>query len=229
MKNALKKEHIRYYLAALLIAGLSNRAIFFFGHLLSQGARHWDLSLRGEPLLPFVPWTIWIYFAIIPWCMFVYFLVVRRERAEADRFFCALLLTKLICLLFFVFLPASIERSEPSGSSLSVQMLRLLYVFDTPDNLFPSVHCLLAWLCWIGVRGRREHPFPLRAAAFLMAAAVCVSTLTVRQHVLCDVFAGILLAELGWQLAKIPALRGLYAALSDALVRLLFRGRTVSR
>lgn len=225
MKDALKKEHMRYYLAALLIAGLSNRAIFFFGHLLSQGARHWDLSLRGEPLLPFLPWTIWIYFAIIPWCMFVYYQVVRHDRPRADRFFAALLLTKLICLLFFIFFPASIERSEPVGSSPSMLLLRLLYVFDTPDNLFPSVHCLLAWLCWIGLRGKKEFPFALRAAALAMAAAVCVSTLTVRQHVILDVFAGILLAELGYPLADIGALKELYRRLSDALVRPLFRDR----
>lgn len=225
MKQMLQKEQGRYYAAALLIAGLSNRGIFLFGHLLSRGARHWDLSLPGEPYLPFVPETIWIYFAIIPWCAFIYYLVARRSRAEADRFFAALLLTKAVCLAFFVFFPTSIERAEPSGSSPSVLLLRVLYFFDTPDNLFPSGHCLLAWLCWIGVRGRKEHPFRLRAAAFVMAAAVCVSTLTIRQHVLLDVFAGVLLAELGRLLAALPALPRLYASLSDALVRLLFRSR----
>ncbi len=228
MRIGLKKEDLRYYLAALLIAGLSNRGIFLLGHLLGAGARHRDLSLAGEPFLPFLPWTIWIYFAIIPWCMFVYYLLVRFDRPRADRFFCALLLTKLICLLFFIFLPTSIERSEPGGNSPSVLMLRLLYFFDTPDNLFPSVHCLLAWLCWIGVRGKKAFPFALRAAAFGMAIAVCVSTLTVRQHVIADVFSGILLAELGYLLANIGALHRLYASLSGALARLIFRGRASS-
>ncbi len=223
MKRSMRNEELRYYAAALLIAGLSNRAIFLLGHLLSRGARHWDLALPGEPFLPFVPATVWIYFGIIPWCAIIYYLIVRRCRAEADRFFAALLLTKAVCLAFFILFPTSIERAELSGNSPSILLLRVLYFFDTPDNLFPSGHCLLAWLCWIGVRGKKEHPFPLRAAAFVMAAAVCIATLTVRQHVLLDVFAGILLAELGWLLAGSAALRGLYASLSAALERLLFR------
>ena len=223
MKKLFRKENMRYYAVALLFSALSNRAVFFIGHLFARGARIRDFSLPGEPLLPFLPWTIWIYLGIIPWCAIVYYLVSQRERREADRFFAALILSRLICLLFFILFPTHIERPELSGNSLSMLLLKLLYLFDTPDDLFPSAHCLLAWLCWVGVRGKKDLLLALRVGALLLAAAVCVSTLTVRQHVLADIFAGILLAELCWQLAKPEAPRALYASLSARLERLLFR------
>ncbi len=226
MKKTFSKETLRYYAVALLIAGLSNRFIFFFGHLLSRGARHWDLALPVDSCFPLVPCTIFLYLGVIPWCMIVYWVEALGERREADRFFGALLLTKAVSFLFFVFFPTSIARAEPEGHSLSFVLLRLLYRLDTPDNLFPSVHCLLAWLCWVGVRGKKEYPLLCRAAAFLAALAVCASTLTVRQHVLVDVFAGIALAELGYLAAGHERLRGSYAALSDRLTRLIFRDGT---
>ena len=95
-----------------------------------------------------------------------------------------------------------------------------VYSVDTPDNLFPSLHCMISWLCWAGIRGDRDVSFRVRAAALLMALLVCVSTLTVRQHVIADVIAGIVLAEIAYLLAGVPALRGAYGRLADRIVRL---------
>ncbi len=89
--------------------------------------------------------------------------------------------------------------------------MRFLYWADSPENLFPSIHCLASWLCWVGVRGRREVPFWYRAFSLFMALAVCACTLTTKQHVLADAVGGVILAELCWLLAghtKLPVLYG---------------------
>ena len=64
---------------------------------------------------------------------------------------------------------------------------------------------------------RVDEVHSLRAAAAVMAVLVCISTLTTRQHVLADAFAGILLSEISYGLAGIPAVRGAYARLADRL------------
>lgn len=202
-----------YFLISLLLALLTNRLLFPLGHWLGGFFPRHDLSLPADARIPLLPWTILIYFGVFVWWFFVFLLVARRDRRTADRFFCANMLAKGICLLFYIFFPTDMSRPELSGSSVWILILRFLYRVDTPDNLFPSIHCLLGWLCWIGVRGRKEYPFAVRAASFLLGAAVCLSTLTVRQHVLADVAAGILLAELCWLLADRPGLRGGYARL----------------
>ncbi len=225
MSAGERAEKDRYFAVSLLLMLLTNRIIFPLGHFLARGLPHRDLSLPFDARVPFLPWTVAVYIGVFVWWLYVYRLASHRERREADRFFCALLLGKAVSLLFFVLLPTTIERPALSGNSLWVFFVRLLYRSDTPDNLFPSVHCLLGWLCWLVLRGKRDVPFALRATGFLLAAAVCASTLTVRQHVLADVIGGIVLAEICWTLCALPALRGLYGRLADALLRLVFRGR----
>ena len=96
--------------------------------------------------------------------------------------------------------------------------MRFLYWIDAPDNLFPSLHCMIAWLCWVGIRGNRRVPLPWRIAALLMAVAVCLSTLTIRQHVLMDVVGGILLSELSYWLAGSNKLLRSYSSFIDRLM-----------
>ena len=222
MERRRQDPKLRYFAVSLLIALVTNRLLFPLGHALGQLFPRRDLSLPPEPLLPFLPWTIVIYVGVFAWWGYVFYLVSQRDRREGDRLFAADLLAKLVCLAFFVFLPTSVTRPAVSGASLWETAVRLLYRADTPDNLFPSVHCLLGWLCYIALRGRRDVPMLLRAASLLLAAAVCVSTLTLRQHVLVDVIGGIVLAELSYALCALSALRGAYGRLADRLAALLF-------
>lgn len=96
--------------------------------------------------------------------------------------------------------------------------MRFLYWIDPGDNIFPSLHCMIAWLCWVGVRGNKQVPLPWRILTLIMAMLVCLSTLTTRQHVLLDVFGGILLSELCYCLSDLPALCKLYTNFIDRLI-----------
>ena len=91
--------------------------------------------------------------------------------------------------------------------------MRFLYRIDSPDNLFPSIHCMLGWICWIAVRGKKDISIGIRALSFLLAVAVCCSTLMVRQHVILDVAGGILLSEISYRFADNVALSSLYTKL----------------
>ena len=216
-----KIEDCLYFWVSLGLVLLANLISFQGSRLFTRGLFHHDLSLSADAAVPFLPWTIVIYFG----CFAVWFLYYRfiagLPRERADRFFWSNILGKGVCMLFFLFFPTTMARPSPEGSSFWDAAMRFLYFIDTPDNLFPSIHCLNSWLCWAGVRGNREVPFRIRTAALITALLVCLSTLTVRQHVLADVLAGILLAEITYQLAGIPALRSVYVRLADWIVRLL--------
>ena len=214
MKHGVSPETKRYFAASLLLMLLSNRIFYGGARLFTAGRYHWDLSLPLDMRIPVIPWTILIYFGCLLWWLYIYRLAAGRERREADRFFGALLLAKIVCFLVFVLFPTTFDRPALQGDSFCVRLLGWLYAIDPPDNLFPSLHCVLGWLCWIVVRGKRDIPLPIRLCSFLMAAAVCVSTLTTRQHVLADVAGGIVLAEIAWLLCASARLRGLYARLA---------------
>ncbi|MBO7727727.1 MAG: phosphatase PAP2 family protein [Oscillospiraceae bacterium] len=216
-----KKEDWLYFWVSLGLVLLANLISFQGSRLFTHGLFHHDLSLSADAAVPFLPWTIVIYFGCFgAWFLF-YCYIAGLPRERADRFFCSNILGKAVCLLFFLFLPTTMARPDVSGPSFWEFAMRFLYSVDTPDNLFPSIHCLNSWLCWAGVRGNRVVPFRIRAAALITAIFVCLSTLTVRQHVLVDVLSGILLAEITYLLSSIPAVRGVFSRLTDQIIQFL--------
>ena len=126
----------------------------------------------------------------------------RKQREEfVWRFFAADVLARLVCMAFYLLLPTTNVRPSIPEQGFWNQMLALLYQMDAADNLFPSIHCLNSWFCYIAVRGRREIPRWYQRFSFWAALAVFVSTLTTKQHVIADVIGGALLAEVTWQIA----------------------------
>lgn len=74
--------------------------------------------------------------------------------------------------------------------------MKFLYWVDDADNLFPSIHCLVSWFCYIGIRGRKEIPKWYQNCSCATAIIVFLSTLTTKQHVIVDIIGGVVIAEL---------------------------------
>lgn len=220
MKKRISEKEA-YFWVSLLLMLVSNQLCFQVSRLFTIGRAQHSLACSLDARIPFLPWTISIYLGCLIFWFFIYRLIAFLPREKADRFYAANLLGKAVCFVVFVCYPTVFPyRPEVTGPGVWNWLVRFLYVIDRPDNLFPSVHCFLGWICWIGVRGDRDVPFAWRASAFVMAIAVCVSTLTTRQHELADVFGGILLSELCYALAKSEKLRRTYGRLVDRLLSL---------
>ena len=215
-------ETDRYFLVSFFLALLFNLFAFQIGRLLTQNRFHYSLALPFDPAIPFLPWTISVYIGVFVFWVFLYRYIAGLPREQADRFYGANLLGKAICFLLFVLFPTTIARPAVTGTGVWDRAIRLLYFFDRPDCLFPSIHCQIGWSCWAAVRGRADVPWRLRVSALIQAVLVCISTLTTRQHVLADVFAGILLSELCYGLFGISALRRVYSRLADRLICRVF-------
>ena len=124
----------------------------------------------------------------------------------------------ILSFLCFVLLPTTLERPEITGGGLWNLMMRIVYWVDTPENLFPSLHCSTGWLCWVGIRRRKDLPLWLKLLSLLLSLMVCISTLTTHQHVTADVVSGVALAELDFLLASIPRLRTAFSRTADSLL-----------
>ena len=214
-----------YTVCALLFAFLCNQLSYQGGRLLAFWRYHYDLMLPFERDIPLVPWTLAIYFgAFVFWTVSLYFCSL-RPREESDRLFCADVLSKIVSFLFFVFLPTMTVRPAVTGTGFFDYGIRFLYWVDSGDNLFPSIHCSMSWLCWLWARGRKDVPLAWRVFALLFAVAICASTLTTRQHVFVDIVGGIVLAEGCYAVASIPRVRGVYTRFMDKLLATLHADR----
>ncbi len=206
-----------YFWSSLCLALASNRIVYQGSRLLTQNSPHYSLALPVDAAIPLLPWTISIYFGCFLFWFVMYRLIAQLPRERADRFFCANLLGKIFCLFVFLLFPTTIRRPDVDGTTVWETFIQFLYWIDAPVNLFPSLHCMIAWLCWAAVRGNKELSLLWRITALIMAILVCVSTLTTRQHVLLDVLGGILLSEISYCLSEFTVLRKLYVGLVDQL------------
>ena len=162
----------------------------------NQGMYHYDLSLWIDGASPFVPQAIVFYvLAFVSWVV-GYVVTCRESREVCNQVMAGEVMAKLTCLVIFLLLPTSMERPEVTGSGFCHWLTRFIYAADTPDNLFPSVHCLENWMLFRASFRCRKVGNAYRVGMFVMALLVFASTLLVKQHLFVDVLAGVAVAEL---------------------------------
>lgn len=203
-----------------------NTAAYFGTRLLTADRVHHNLSSTLDQQIPFVPWTVTIYLGCYVFWIVNYVIGCRQEKEEAFRFMCADVYAKLICMICFVVFPTTNTRPVIEGTSIWEEAMRFLYSIDAADNLFPSIHCLTSWFCFIAVRKNEKIPKWYQILSFLIAVSICISTLTTKQHVPVDVIAGILLAEVSYyRVGKNGFAKRYMDVISQAGSRLSGRGK----
>ena len=207
--------------AIVLLALAWNMTVYWGSRLVTYSWNHHNIMTQLDRKISLVPWTVVIYLGCYLFWGVNYWICADQPDHERIRFYTADALAKAVCCLVFFLYPTTNTRPEYVGSGFWGFAMKLLYWIDSPDNLFPSIHCLVSWLCWVGVRNRKDISAWYRCASLGMALAVCISTLTTRQHVIVDVIGGIALAEASYQLARIPALTRCYAKPTDWVLKKL--------
>ncbi len=204
------KENRKTSYAVLLFAAAWHFITYYVPRLPVFEKNYHIMETGLDRKIPLIPWTIIIYFGCYLFWIINYYLALRQEEKDFWSFFGGDFLSKLICCFFFIFLPTTLNRPEIHENGLFGFAMNFLYQVDTPDNLFPSVHCLTSWLCYICVRKNRSVPGWYKWFSMLFAIAVCISTVTTKQHVVVDIFSGILAAEFCCWISNVTGFWKLY-------------------
>lgn len=191
----------KYAIKPLALALLVNSCVYMG---IAQLRRFLTFSSLETPLdtaLPFLaPFVLFYVLAFVQWGL-NYLLIARDSKELCYRFAFGNIIAKLICLFFFVFLPTTLARPEVIGTDLCSRLVRLIYTFDPPVNLFPSIHCLESWCCIRASFLLKKSNRTYQTATLIMSLGVFASTLFIKQHVIADVFGGIVVFEAGFRLA----------------------------
>ena len=147
---------------------------------------------RPDRMIKARPWWVFIYVLSYAQWLLCYWAVFRS--GSGDALLAADITGKLVCMLFFIILPTTMEREEPSGPC--AWALRIIYRLDAPTNLFPSMHSSLSMICLIMLFTCTGLPLWLKIANAVFSVCVFVSTLKTKQHVIVDTLAGMLLGAL---------------------------------
>ena len=198
MKNLLKgltRILPAYGVFPVIFSFVFNCLVYSGSRMIAGGWYHHNIETGVDRSLPFVPEFLMIYFGCYVFWAVNYILIARQDRRSVYQFFTGDFISRCVCLVSFLAFPTTNTRPLITGSGLWNQAALWLYSIDAADNLFPSIHCLVSWFCYLGIRGRKEIPRWYQSVSMVIAILVFASTLLTKQHVIVDVAGGILLAE----------------------------------
>ena len=150
-------------------------------------SHYYDVSVRFEYSIPFIPEFIFGYILVYFSALFLYFII--DDIADFRRTVVAYLLTTTIYYTLFLIFPVrcNLRPDLSNASGFSIDVTKFYYIIDKPYNLFPSLHVayptLATLLSW------RHHRYA-SLALVMMTIIIILSVIFVKQHYISDVVVG---------------------------------------
>lgn len=202
-QNERREPFLPVYARAPLILAAAVGLLTYYGtRAITQGAAHHDFTLPLDGAIPFVPIFSIIYvLAYVQWAVGL-ILIAREDPETCRRVMAGEIISKLICLALFILVPTTMVRAEIDPGDVFGRITGLIYAMDAADNLLPSIHCMDSWVCFRGAQRMRRRGKWYARLSLVFTLLVCASTVLIKQHVAVDVFAGVLVAEIGQYISR---------------------------
>lgn len=198
----IKNSSYKYCFIPILVMIVINALTYSGTKFITDSGNHYDISLPIDASLPFIPAFIVIYvLSYIQWV--VGFGLVARESAEVCyRVISSEIIAKIICFILFIAVPTTLLRPIITDNGIFNSLTKIIYFLDTPTNLFPSVHCLESWILFRTAHEITRHKKWLIPVWLVFVLLVFASVLFVKQHLVLDIPAAIIVAEIALFLGK---------------------------
>jgi len=185
----------RYALLPLITCFLWNCIVYWFSMLVTGSFPHHDLTTSFDMAVPFRSEWVSIYILSFPFWALSYILTARgTDRSFFFRFVTADIISRLVCGVIFFLFPTTNVRPEVAEGGFWNFVMAFIYFVDEPTNLFPSIHCLVSMMSWLGVRKADNLSKTYKAGTLVFAVLIFASTQLTKQHYILDVLGGIAVA-----------------------------------
>ncbi len=203
IKSILLKFLPGYGWKALIIMYTINVLVYNGSRFLTQNRHHYLLDFSLDKMIPFVAEFVIVYIPIAYLQWIIGFITIGRARKDiCYQVISGEIISKLMCLAFFLIFPTTLIRPEISGNDFFSEFVKWVYRMDTPDNLLPSVHCLESWVVTRGCFKINSLPKWVNPLNVIITILVFLSTVFIKQHLIIDVVMGVLVAEAGQLIMK---------------------------
>jgi membrane-associated phospholipid phosphatase len=200
------KKFPLYAIIPTLLLLLIQIIIYYGSQLINKHLPAYDLTIKGfDDRVPIVPFFVVFYLLSMPWWYIVPFIVAKVSKQHFWNWFLAFVICYWVCGIIYIVFPTTITRPSIENTTIFHRLINVVYQNDTPEraiNLFPSTHCFISWICYLGVRGKTEIPKWYRLFSLVFSICIALSTQLIKQHYIVDLISGILLAELVYFLVK---------------------------
>lgn len=169
---------------------------FYGTRLINTEWVHYTPETAIDRVIPLCTAFFIIYFIAYAQWVITGFLLLRENRENCCRVASIELITTIIALICFLVFPTSMQRPEITGDCLGDIIGRFIYASDSPDNLFPSLHCTASWICFRGSLRSKAYGKWFAPANGILAILVFASVVFVKQHLFVDIISAVVIVEL---------------------------------
>ncbi len=204
-----------YAVIPFLLCGVGQMTAFYLVRLINRLVygpveNYFDITTKLDRIIPVVPKWVIVYILSYVFWLVSYLWVSKESKEVSNRFLTADMLGKVLCAVIFVAFPTTNTRLPLPSEDWARPVLELIYFLDSPDNLFPSMHCSVSWFAVRYVCKSKKIPMWYKCVSVVMTLLVFLSVLFTKQHVVIDIFGGIAVAELSIQISERTNLYKLY-------------------
>ena len=164
----------------------------------------YNLLTDIDEKIPFIPQFIWIYHSIVPVIALTAILLFQKREIFLGLIFSIIFAGIFMCLSYIAFPSFYPREMLVDSSTLTGWLIEITRSIDGPHNTFPSGHVTFAWLLvfFVGLSQYTRKHLWIQGVYFFWATLLTISTLTLKQHFIVDVFSGIVLATATYFLAR---------------------------
>lgn len=197
MRQLFNRDGI-FRLIPLLFVIAVNMSVYYMPMAWNPTRVCTDVTTAADAWFPFRPDWVVIYVAAFAFWVIAYIRIGAISDEVCCRFSAGEMIGKLICGAIFIIFPSTNIRPVFIPQTWTEELMAFIYRADGPYNLFPSIHCYISWMCFLGaiVYGRKHFSRAYKIFSGVMAVAICLSTLFTKQHAFVDMVGGILLAQI---------------------------------
>lgn len=148
--------------------------------------------------LPLVESFVFFYVLWYLYLVLIPYLFYKLDQEKYFKYLAWTLLSIGIAFLIFFFFPTTIVRSEHQvTNNIFGLLLKAIYAIDTPIlNCLPSMHCALCFIFMILIVKTKDLKNIYKIILNITLVLIILSTLLIKQHVIWDALAAVILVLL---------------------------------
>lgn len=195
-KYIIKHLIPKYAYFPLSLMVVINIIAYYGTRIVSKNIPHHSVTTDLDRALPFVSIFVIPYFLAYAQWVIGFIRISHVSRRHCYYILFGEIVTKLMATVVFVAFPTFMVRPYVESRDFCTFLVNVLYIIDTPDNLFPSIHCVESWFCLRGCLGQKSIPLWVKIAMFITTTVVFMSTLLTKQHLVLDLLGAVVMSEI---------------------------------
>jgi len=178
-------------------------AAFIFVERISTGVTYHNTATALDSLIPFNEYFVIPYFIWHVLIATVILLTLFRDDWTYRKLMKFMIWGSIFCFAIFIIYPNCTDLRPQSfeHDNIFVDIVKLLYMTDTPTNVCPSMHVVCSYGLLFAVLEGRDFKFFHKILMIIIVTFIIMSTLFLKQHAVVDVLVAAPVTFLTWRLS----------------------------